>query len=59
MPKTKEICLELRKKILEAHYKGEGCTTISKCLTMSKTAVGCIIAKYKGTNFVRNRPGRS
>ena len=55
--KTKEISLELRKKLMEAHDNGEGYTAISKCFTVSKTAVRCIIAKYKETNSVRNKPG--
>lgn len=58
MPKTKEISLQLRKKIVEAHDKGEGYTAISKHFTVSRTAVRCIIAKYKETNSVRNKPGR-
>lgn len=58
MPKTKEISLQLRKKIVEAHDKGEGYTAISKRFTVSRTAVRCIIAKYKETNSVRNKPGR-
>ena len=40
MPKTKEISLELRKKIVEAHER----------FTVSRTAVSCIIAKYKEIN---------
>ena len=58
MPKTKEINLELRKKIVEGHEKGEGYTAISKHFTVSRTSVRCIIAKYKGTNSVKNKPGR-
>lgn len=58
MPKTKEISLELRQKIVEAHDKGQGYTTISKRFTVSRTAVRCIIAKYKETNSVKNKPGR-
>ena len=58
MPKTKEISLELRKKIVEAHDKGEGYTAISKRFTVSRTAVRCIIVKYKETKSVRNIPGR-
>ena len=58
MPKTKEISLELRKKIVEAHENGQGHTAISQHFTESRTAVHCIIAKYKETNSVRNKPGR-
>ncbi|KAI4831060.1 hypothetical protein KUCAC02_002661 [Chaenocephalus aceratus] len=58
MPKSKEISLELRKKTVEAHDKGEGYTAISKCFTVSRTAGRCIIAKYKETHSVRNKPGR-
>ena len=58
MPKTKEISLELTKKIVEAYDKGEGYTAISQHFTESRTAVRCIIAKYKETNSVRNKPGR-
>uniref|UniRef100_A0A3B4U8C2 Tc1-like transposase DDE domain-containing protein n=1 Tax=Seriola dumerili TaxID=41447 RepID=A0A3B4U8C2_SERDU len=58
MPMPKEISLEIRKKIVEAHDKGEGYTAISKHFTVSRTAVRCIIAKYKETNYVRNKPGR-
>lgn len=58
MPKTKEISLELRKKIVEAHDKGQGYTAVSKRFTVSRTSVRCIIAKYKETNSVRNKPGR-
>uniref|UniRef100_A0A3Q2VWR3 Sleeping Beauty transposase HTH domain-containing protein n=1 Tax=Haplochromis burtoni TaxID=8153 RepID=A0A3Q2VWR3_HAPBU len=55
---TKEIILELRKKIVEARYKGQGYIAISKQFTVSRNAVCCIIAKYKETNSVRNKPGR-
>ena len=58
MTKTKEISLGLRQKIVEAHNKGQGYTAISKRLTVSRTAVRCIIAKYKETNSVKNKPGR-
>ncbi|KAJ3599196.1 hypothetical protein NHX12_033159 [Muraenolepis orangiensis] len=58
MPKTKEISLDLRKTIVQAHDKGEGYTAIFKHFTVSTTAVRCIIAKYKETNSVRNKPGR-
>lgn len=58
MPKTKEISLEPRKKIVEAHDKGEGYTAISKRSTVSRTAIRCIIAKYKETSYVRKKPGR-
>ncbi|KAI4815382.1 hypothetical protein KUCAC02_005529 [Chaenocephalus aceratus] len=53
MPKTKEISLEL-KKIVEALDKGEGYTAMSERFTVSRTAVRCIIAKYKETYSVRN-----
>ncbi|GAA6106518.1 histone H2A.Z-specific chaperone CHZ1-like [Tachysurus ichikawai] len=43
---------------MEAHDKGEGYTAISKRFTVSRTAVRCIIAKYKETNSVRNKPVR-
>uniref|UniRef100_A0A8C4HA72 Transposase Tc1-like domain-containing protein n=1 Tax=Dicentrarchus labrax TaxID=13489 RepID=A0A8C4HA72_DICLA len=36
---------------------GEGYTAIAKRFTVSRTAVRCIIAKYKETNSVRNKPG--
>uniref|UniRef100_A0A3Q3VXL4 Sleeping Beauty transposase HTH domain-containing protein n=1 Tax=Mola mola TaxID=94237 RepID=A0A3Q3VXL4_MOLML len=58
MPKTKEINLELRKKIVEAYNKGEAYTAIYKSFTVSTTAVLCNIAKYKETNTTRNKPGR-
>ncbi|KAI4795776.1 hypothetical protein KUCAC02_029659 [Chaenocephalus aceratus] len=54
MPKAKEVSLELREKTVEAHDKG----AISKRFTVSRTAVRCIIAKYKETNSVRNKPRR-
>ena len=58
MTKTKEISLDLRKKVVDAHLKGDGYTTISKRFTVSRTAVRCIIAKYKETHSVQNKPGR-
>ena len=57
MPKTKEISLELRKTIVEAHEKGKDYTAVSKRFAVSRIAVRCIIAKYKETNSVRNKPG--
>uniref|UniRef100_A0A3Q4B3R2 Transposase Tc1-like domain-containing protein n=1 Tax=Mola mola TaxID=94237 RepID=A0A3Q4B3R2_MOLML len=47
----------LGKTIVEAHNKGESYTAISKHFTMSITAVRFIIAQYKETNSLRNKPG--
>lgn len=52
MPKTKEISLQFRKTV-EAHDKRGGCTAVSKCFTVSRTAVHCITVKYKETYSVR------
>lgn len=58
MPKSKEISLDLRQKIVDLHHQGEGYTAISKRFMVSRTAVRCIIAKYKETKSVKNKPGR-
>uniref|UniRef100_A0A3Q4N943 Transposase Tc1-like domain-containing protein n=1 Tax=Neolamprologus brichardi TaxID=32507 RepID=A0A3Q4N943_NEOBR len=54
MPKTKEIILELKKKIVEARDKGQGYIAISKQFTVSRNAVCCIIAKTLERKIVKD-----
>lgn len=58
MPKLKEISLDLRKRIVNAHKAGEGYTSISKRFQVSRTGVRGIIQKFKETNTVQNKTGR-
>lgn len=54
---NKEISLDLRKRIVDAHHEGKGYTASSKHFTVTKTAVWCIIAKHQGRKSVANKPG--
>lgn len=47
MPKAKEISLDLRKRIVDAHNAGEGYTKLSKHFQVSRTGVRSIIKKFK------------
>lgn len=58
MPKGKEISLDLRERIVNAHKDGEGYTSISKRFQVSRTGVRGIIQKFKETNSVQNKIGR-
>lgn len=58
MPKTKEVSLDLRKRIAYAHKAGVGCTKLSQDFQMSRTGVGSIIKKFKEGPTVQNKPGR-
>lgn len=58
MPKTKEISLDLRQRIIDAHNTGEGYTKLSKHFQVSRTGVRCIIRKFKESHKVQNMPGR-
>lgn len=58
MAKTKEISIDLRRKVVNAHKAGEGYTSISKRFQVSRTAVRGIIKKSEENNTVLNLPGR-
>lgn len=58
MPKTKEISLDLRKRIIDAHKAGEGYTKLSKRFKVSRTGVRGIIQRYKDSHTLQNKPGR-
>lgn len=58
MTKTKEISLDLRKRIVEAHKEGEGYTCLSKRFQVSRSAVRSIIKKFNEIHTVENMTGR-
>ena len=58
MLKSKEISLDLRKRIIDAHKAGEGYTKLSKHFQVSRTGVRSIIQKFKDSHTVQNKPGR-
>jgi transposase len=56
--RAKELSLDLRKRIVHPHSKGEGYTKLSKHFLVSRTAVRGIIKKFKEICIVQNLPGR-
>jgi len=58
MVKAKEISLDLRQRIVNAHKAGNGYTSISKQFQVSRTGVRNIIKKLKDINTVQNKTGR-
>ena len=58
MVKAKEISLDLRQRIVNAHKAGNGYTSISKQFQASRTGVRSIIKKLKDINTVQNKTGR-
>ena len=54
MVKAKEFSLDLRKRIVNAHLKGEGNTKLSKRFQVSRTGIRGIIKKFKGSSFIQN-----
>ena len=57
MPKAKEISLDLRKRIIDAHKAGDGYTKLSKRFQVSRTGVRSI-RKFKEIHTVQNKTGR-
>ena len=58
MPTTKEISLDLRKRIVDAHKAGEGYTKLSQRFQVSRTGVRSIIKEFKESHTVQDKPGR-
>ena len=58
MARAKEFSLDLRKRIVNAHCKGEGYTKLSKRFQVSRTAVKGVIKKFKESSIVQNLSGR-
>ena len=58
MARAKEFSLDLRKRIVNAHCKGEGYTKLSKHFQVSRTAVRGVIKKFKESSIVQNLSGR-
>ncbi|XP_056405486.1 zinc finger protein 43-like isoform X2 [Hyla sarda] len=60
MPRSKEICDDVRKKIVEAHEAGKGYKTISKVFDVHRSTVISIIYKWRmfKTTATRPRSGR-
>ena len=58
MARAKEFSLDLRKRIVNAHCKGEGYTKLSKRFQVSRTGVRGIIKKFKESSVTQNLSGR-
>ena len=58
MEKAKEFSLDLRKRIVNAHCRGEGYTKLPKRFHVSRTAVRAIIMKLKESSVIQNLSGR-
>ena len=58
MPKPKEISVDLRKRIVDAHKAGEGYTKLSQRFQVSRTGVRSIIKKLKESHTVQTGRGR-
>uniref|UniRef100_A0A3P9PPA4 Tc1-like transposase DDE domain-containing protein n=1 Tax=Poecilia reticulata TaxID=8081 RepID=A0A3P9PPA4_POERE len=56
MPKTKELCKDIRDKIVDLHKAGMGYRTIGKQLCEKATTVGAIIRKWKKYKITENLP---
>lgn len=56
MPKTKEISLDLRKRIVDALKAGAGYTKFSQNFQVSRT--GEKYHQFKDSHTVPNKPGR-
>ena len=54
----KEICIELRQKIVKAHKNSSGYKSISNQFDILKTTVQSIIQRFKKFNIVQNLTGR-
>ena len=58
MARAKEFSLDLRKRIVNTHCKGEGYTNLSKHFQVSRTAVRGIIKKFKESSVIQSLSGR-
>uniref|UniRef100_A0AAR2KFG9 Transposase Tc1-like domain-containing protein n=1 Tax=Pygocentrus nattereri TaxID=42514 RepID=A0AAR2KFG9_PYGNA len=56
MPKTRELCKDIRDKIVDLHKAGMGYRTIGKQLGEKATTVGAIIRKWKKCKITENLP---
>uniref|UniRef100_A0AAY5KYI2 Transposase Tc1-like domain-containing protein n=1 Tax=Esox lucius TaxID=8010 RepID=A0AAY5KYI2_ESOLU len=56
MAKTRELCKDIRDKIVDPHKAGMGYRTIGKQLGEKATTVGTIIRKWKKFNMAVNLP---
>ncbi|CDQ75130.1 unnamed protein product [Oncorhynchus mykiss] len=56
MAKTRELCKDIRDKIVELHKAGMGYRTIGKQLGEKATTVGAIIRKWKKFKMTVNHP---
>ncbi|KAI4904455.1 hypothetical protein NFI96_001674 [Prochilodus magdalenae] len=56
MPKTRELCKDIRDKIVDLHKAGMGYRTIGKQLGEKATTVGAIIRKWKKCKITDNLP---
>ena len=56
MAKTRELCKDIRDKIVDLHKAGMGYTTIGKQLGEKATTVGAIIGKWKKLKMTFNLP---
>uniref|UniRef100_A0AAZ3SKY0 Transposase Tc1-like domain-containing protein n=1 Tax=Oncorhynchus tshawytscha TaxID=74940 RepID=A0AAZ3SKY0_ONCTS len=56
MAKTRELCKDIRDKIVDLHKAGMGYRTISKQLGEKATTVGAIIRKWKKFKMTVNHP---
>ena len=58
MAKAKQFSLDLRKRIVNAHFEGEGQTKLSKRFQESRAAVRGIIQKFKESSVIQHLSGR-
>ena len=56
MAKTRELCKDIRDKIVDLHKAGMGYRTIGKQLGEKATTVGAIIRKWKKFKMTVNLP---
>ncbi|KAM4031591.1 uncharacterized protein ACNLHF_019001 isoform 2-T2 [Anomaloglossus baeobatrachus] len=56
MPRSKEICEEVRRRVVEAHEAGKGYKSISKVCALHRSTVRQIVYKWKTFNTVSSRP---
>ncbi|KAI4891988.1 hypothetical protein NFI96_034203 [Prochilodus magdalenae] len=56
MPKTRELCKDIRDKIVDLHKAGMGYRTIGKQLGEKATTVGAVIRKWKKCKITDNLP---
>ncbi|XP_071968848.1 uncharacterized protein [Engystomops pustulosus] len=56
MPRSKEICEEVRRKVVEAHQAGKGYKSLSKVFHLHRSTIRQIIYKWKVFNTIATRP---